>query len=95
MPGYRIDREAAAIGEHLKSWRMVLGLTAAQVGERAGVSVDTLRRVERGSASVGFGAVLQVSRALGQLDRIVEALDPLGTDLGRARAALLDRKRVR
>lgn len=29
---------------------------------------------------------LKVSRALGQLDRVVEALDPYETDLGRARA---------
>jgi hypothetical protein len=39
--------------------------------------------------------VLQVARALGQLDRIVAALDPYETDLGRARADALLPQRVR
>ncbi|MFV0406820.1 MAG: hypothetical protein ACK5LN_08390 [Propioniciclava sp.] len=35
MAGYRIDRQLAEFGEHVRGWRMVLGLTAQQVSERA------------------------------------------------------------
>ena len=58
MPGYRIDRELAEFGEHVRGWRMVLGLTAQQVAERAGITRDTLRRVESGDAGVGFGILM-------------------------------------
>ena len=35
MLGYRIDRQVTEFGEHVRGWRMVLGLTAQQVSERA------------------------------------------------------------
>lgn len=74
---------------------MVLNLTAEQVSDRAGISPGTLRSIERGAATVSFGSVMQVARALGVLDQIVDAVDPLATDVGQARAAALDRKRAR
>ncbi|WP_163544774.1 helix-turn-helix domain-containing protein [Occultella kanbiaonis] len=95
MAGYRIDRELAEFGEHVRGWRMVLGLTAQQVAERAGITRDTLRKVESGNAGVGFGNVAQVLRALGVLDQAVEAVDPLGSDIGRLRAGNLAKKRAR
>lgn len=95
MTGYRIDRELTEFGEHVRGWRMVLGLTAQQVAERAGITRDTLRKIESGSAGVGFGNVAQVLRALGVLDQAVEAIDPLRSDLGRLRAGKLGKKRAR
>lgn len=95
VQGYRIDRQMKAFGEHVRGWRMVLGLTAQQVSERAGITRTTLRRIEAGDAGVGFGNVAQVLRALGQLDRVVEAADPLGTDIGRLRAQTLTKRRAR
>lgn len=91
----RTRRAAAVIGEHLVTWRKLQGLTAQQVSERANISRPTLRRVEHGDSGVSMEAVLQVARALGQLDRIVAALDPYETDLGRARADALLPQRVR
>lgn len=95
MPGYRIDRQLTQFGERLHAWRMVLNLTAEQVSDRAGISPGTLRSIERGAASVSFGSVMQVARALGVLDEIVSAVDPLTTDVGRARAGALSRRRAR
>lgn len=95
MSGYRIDRELTAFGEHVRGWRMVLGLTAQQVAERAGITRDTLRRIEAGDPGVGFGNTAQVLRALGVLDRAVEAVDPLESDIGRLRAGHLTRRRAR
>ncbi len=94
MP-YRIDRELATFGQQVRGWRNVLGLTAQQVAERAGITRDTLRKIETGSGKVAFENVAQVLRALGILDSVVTATDPLRTDVGRLRAAKLDRKRVK
>lgn len=91
----RIERAAAAIGTQLAAWRRMQNLTAVQVAERANISRDTLRRLEHGDPGVSLGTVLGVARALGTLDRLVDALDPYQTDLGRARAAAALPKRVR
>ncbi|WP_103063732.1 helix-turn-helix domain-containing protein [Actinomyces qiguomingii] len=95
MPGYRINRQMTAFGEHVRGWRMVLGLTAQQVSERADISRDTLRKIERGDPTVSFGAVAQVLRALGILDQVVDAVDPLSTEIGRLRAGSLTKRRAR
>ena len=94
MIGYRIDRELSEIGESVRGWRMVLGVTAQQVCERANISRDTLRKIEKGDATVSFRNVAQVLRALGLLDAVVTAVDPLESDLGRLRAGRLERKRA-
>ena len=95
MTGYRIDRELTEFGEHVRGWRMVLGLTAQQVSERAGITRATLRKIETGDAGVSLRNVAQVLRALGILDQTVKAIDPLNSDIGRLRAASLTKKRAR
>lgn len=86
--------QSLTFGEHLRGWRLVLGLTALQVCERADISPNTLRALERGKTTVGFDTVLRVARALGVLDQLIESVDPLTSDLGRARVAALGRQRV-
>jgi len=93
--GYKIDREITELGEHVRGWRMVLNLTAQQVAERADISRTTLRKIESGDPNVSFANVTQVLRALGALDLVVDALDPLGSDIGRLRAGNLTKKRAR
>ena len=90
-----ILRSAREIGQDFAGWRKILGLTAAQVADRADVTRGTLRKLEHGDPSVSFHVVLRVARALGILDTLTAALDPLDTDLGRARAGQLERKRIR
>lgn len=86
---------AQRIGGQVTAWRKLQSLTAEQVADRAGVSRDTLRKLEHGEVTVGFDVFLNVARVLGTLDRVVEALDPYETDLGRARADQALPKRVR
>ena len=86
---------AALLGNHLRGWRKVLNLTAKQVAERAGITVDTLRKLELGRGGVSSTHLLSVLRALGLTELLLEALDPLSSDLGRARIDLLARDRVR
>ncbi|QHG85439.1 XRE family transcriptional regulator (plasmid) [Rhodococcus rhodochrous] len=95
MAGYKIDRQVVAFGEHVRGWRMVLGLTAQQVAERADITRDTLRKIETGDPGVSFRSVVQVLRALGVLDQTVDAIDPLNSDIGRLRAGNLTKKRAR
>ena len=94
-PTQRTTRAATEIGEFLRTWRTLQGLTAEQVAQRAGVNRNTVGRLERGEATVGFDVVLNVSRALGLLDRVVESFDPYETPVGRARADEALPKRVR
>lgn len=91
----KVLRAAKEIGDDFAGWRKILGLTTQQVADRAGITRDTLRKLEHGDPSVGFHVVLGVARSLGILETLTKALDPLDTDLGRARAALLSRQRVR
>lgn len=91
----RVRRSATQVGEHVVTWRKLQGLTAEQLAERAGINRGTLRRLEHGDPAVGTGVLLSVLRALGQLDRAVDALDPYETDLGRARADEALPRRVR
>jgi hypothetical protein len=44
---------------------------------------------------MSLGTVLGVLRSLGALDRLVDAVDPYQSDLGRARASSVLPKRVR
>ena len=50
---------------------------------------------EGGRLCLGFGNVAQVLRALGVLDLVVAAVDPLESDIGRLRAGNLAKKRAR
>jgi transcriptional regulator with XRE-family HTH domain len=86
---------ASEIGENLRTWRKLLGLTAEQVAERAQISLATYSKLEGGNTGVAFGSVLSVFRALGLLNRVALATDPYETDLGRARADQILPQRVR
>jgi transcriptional regulator with XRE-family HTH domain len=88
-------RAAQTIGDQLRTWRKLQGLTAEQVCQRAGISRPTLRKLEHGDPGVSFEAFLNVLRALGRLDSLTTALDPYESELGRARADMALPERVR
>jgi transcriptional regulator with XRE-family HTH domain len=85
---------AEDLGKVLTQWRLILGLSQRLVAERAGISVQVLRRLEHGEGNPQLGACLAVMDVLGLRRHTLQALDPLNTDLGRARAGLLDRQRA-
>jgi transcriptional regulator with XRE-family HTH domain len=94
-PSARTRRAGELIGQRLLTWRKLQGLTAEQVAQRANISRPTLRSLEHGQTTVSLETFLNVARALGQLDRIVDALDPYDTELGRAHADVKLPQRVR
>lgn len=85
---------AQDLGESFRQWRIMLGLSQELAAERADISIPTLRRIERGDSGVRLGSVLALASILGIGERIVEAADPLNTDLGRLRAHTLGRRRA-
>lgn len=89
-------RAAHELGEYARTWRKLLNLTAEQVSQRAGISRPTLRKLEQGDPTVTLETFLNVMRALGRLEQVVESLDPYNSDLGRARADdIVNTQRVR
>jgi len=90
-----VNNSFAEVGKSLKTWRVLYELKAVQVAERAGISLGTLHKIESGDTSVGVGAFLEVVRGLGLLDAFTESLDPLNSDLGRARINDNMPKRIR
>lgn len=89
-----VTRSLRQVGEHLATWRRLRDLTAAEVADRAGVSVSTVLRLERGQGAT-LENLLRVARALGVLDSLATALDPYATDVGRLRADEALPQRVR
>jgi len=91
----KVEDAFAEVGGYIRTWRMIYELKASQVAGRAGISLGTLRKIEQGDPSVGLTAFLEVLRSLGLLDSFTSSLDPLGTDLGRARVSESMPKRIR
>jgi y4mF family transcriptional regulator len=59
----------ASIGHALAERRIALQLTQQTLADLAGVSRSTVQALERGSGSIKFGSVLEVTEVLGlQLD---------------------------
>lgn len=91
----RTVRASRELGEHLTNWRKLQQLTAEQVAERAGISRSTLSKLEHGDPGVSTGILIEVLRALGQVDSLLGAVDPLRSDVGRLRAGQVLPLRVR
>jgi transcriptional regulator with XRE-family HTH domain len=90
-----VRRAEQQLAEHVTTWRKLRGLTQSQLAERAGVARDTVQRVESAENGVSVHSLLRVLRALGLLDNLPRALDPLRSDVGRLRSEDLLPQRVR
>ncbi|SJN12852.1 hypothetical protein FM113_16015 [Leucobacter sp. 7(1)] len=92
-PTVPVQRALDTIGEHVTVMRKLNRLTAKRTAARAGVSLTTLRKFERGE-NVELVTALEILRAVGLLDAVVAGADPLQSTQGRARlAAFIDGQR--
>lgn len=89
-----VERDLQVVGDALRRWRMVRELPAAVVADRARISQTTLRSLERGDPGVRLATLLEVMRVLGVEQPILAAFEPLNTEIGRARADRMVRKRA-
>jgi transcriptional regulator with XRE-family HTH domain len=58
------ERLARRFGEHLRALRQSRNLTQEQLAEHSGLSVDTVRRVERGALSPTLETLDKLARGL-------------------------------
>jgi transcriptional regulator with XRE-family HTH domain len=79
----RAERQAAALGQRLRDARLRRRMAATVMAERAGLSRDTLHRLEKGDVSIGLAGFLRVLQVLGLADDIdrLAADDALGRKL--------------
>jgi transcriptional regulator with XRE-family HTH domain len=94
-PPLAVRRAERELAEHVVTWRKLRGMTQAQLADRANLSRDTLARLEGGEASISVENLLLVLRALGILDALPRAMDPLSSDIGRLRSEQALPERVR
>jgi len=90
-----VRRASRELAEDVAIWRRLKGLTQVQLADRAGISRDTLSRLESADGGVSTENLLRILRALGILDGLGAALDPYASDIGRMRSEQRLPQRVR
>ena len=79
-----LEQPLLAFGKSLARLRLARRLPQAQVAERAGVSRNTVSRIENGDPSVAIGQVVRYLQALDRVDlleRLTDAPDVAVTAL--------------
>ncbi len=87
------QRTLKAFGENIKYARLRRDLSSEQISERAGISRNTLIKIEKGEAGVALGYYFRVLAVLG-LDKdllLVAADDELGRRLQDAKLTVKER----
>jgi transcriptional regulator with XRE-family HTH domain len=86
-------RTLASFGENIKLARLRRDLSSEQVAERAGISRNTLIKIEKGDESVALGYYFRALAVLGLDKDILEVAkdDELGRKLQDAKLAVKDR----
>ena len=82
----RVSEVLSELGRRLRAARIERNDTMDVFGQRLGVSVGTVRAMERGAPTVQVGAWLNALWVLNQLDTITHVLEPKESLLERARA---------
>lgn len=93
MPGRKIERGhyslpipvrrgLTKLGRDIRTARLRRRIKLSVLAQRAGISVPTLRNVERGDPGVSIGKVACVLFSLGMMDRLSELADVRNDDLG-------------
>lgn len=94
-PPPAVRRALRELADDVAVWRRLRGLTQVQLADRAGVSRDTLTRLERGDGGVSTENLLRILRGLGVLTSVSAAIDPYASDIGRLRSEEQLPRRVR
>ena len=84
----RARRALEALGRNVKTARLKRRISIKGFAERIGVSESTVIRLEKGDDGVSIGTLTMACLVLGEIDRIMDFLDPGSDDTG----LLLDRQ---
>ncbi len=68
QPFPSVQRLMTQVGENIRLARLRRRISAQMLAERAGMTRNTLRAIERGSPNVTFGAYANVLKCLGLVD---------------------------
>jgi transcriptional regulator with XRE-family HTH domain len=82
----RVSEALAVLGSRLRAARIERNDTMDVFAQRLGVSVGTVRAMERGAPTVRVGVWLNALWVLNQLEAITHVLEPKESLLERARA---------
>ena len=64
--GRRVEsQELAALGERIRERRMELRLSQEALAEKAGISANTVSRIEGGQMAMGIGTFIKLVQAMG------------------------------
>jgi transcriptional regulator with XRE-family HTH domain/Zn-dependent peptidase ImmA (M78 family) len=85
----RAHEQARHVGHRLRLLRVRRKLSARDVAERAGMSAQSLSRIERGRHDVVFSTLQRLLAAMNLDLTDLAAVDDIGVDPNRVRAALL------
>lgn len=94
-PDYDAEDALALTGERVSQWRRLVGLTQQQVADRGGVSRGAVARIEAGGPGPSMDTFFRVLNALHIADQVTDALDPMRSAVGMARAEETLPRRVR
>lgn len=89
-PSFALDEALQALGSNLKNARLRRRLPQAVVAERAGISLNTLSKIEKGDPGVSLGNVASVIHALG----LIDALSSLASSENDPTGLLLEERRL-
>jgi transcriptional regulator with XRE-family HTH domain len=91
----KVTKAARRLGFHIRTARKRRRLRQAELARRAGITVQTLRRIESGSLGTGIGAYLAALWAMGLDSAIGDLASPDQDIEGKTLEAAMRGKRVR
>jgi transcriptional regulator with XRE-family HTH domain len=90
-----VNKALKTLGQQIKEARIKRRLTLELITERAGISMLTLRMVEKGSPTVSMGIYAKVLFVLGLVDNLYELANPDKDEVGKVLESENLPKRVR
>lgn len=75
-------RALDSLGQNIKTARLKRRISVKGFAERIGVSESTVIRLEKGDDGVSIGTLAMACLVLGEIDRVLEFLDPGSDDTG-------------
>lgn len=94
-PSFALDEALKTLGLNLKNARLRRALPQSVIAERAGISLNTLSKIENGDPGVSIGNVASVVHALGITSAISTLASSENDPIGLANEARYLPRRVR